>query len=200
MKHSKTPAPEWNVPVDADKIGDKPVHIEQGADTQTLEDLVRRLKIVGLKDLTGTATLQRENGNRIIYVYGHVSATVIQTCVVTLEPVETRVEEDFEAWYADPAQALSFERARRDHEHGKAGAEMPMLEEYDDPEPIVDGTIPVGEVWTQFLSLGINPYPHKEGIEIPEEVTADAPAGTENESGPFAALKQWQKKREENGE
>ena len=53
----------------------------------------------------------------------------------------------------------------------------------DAPEPLVGGVVDLGVVATEFLALGIDPYPRKSGVEF------TAPAAADDDSPhPFAAL------------
>jgi hypothetical protein len=52
----------------------------------------------------------------------------------------------------------------------------------DAPEPLIGGVVDLGALATEFLILGINPYPRKPDAEF-------QPPGAEDDSGhPFAAL------------
>jgi hypothetical protein len=91
--------------------------------------------------------------------------------VVTLEPVQSRVEDRFILLYA-PAAATSDVMIREDEE---------VL------EPIVDGRIDLGEAVAQQLSLAIDPFPRAPGSAAPA-------APSEGMASPFAALAEWRKK------
>ena len=55
------------------------------------------------------------------------------------------------------------------------------------PEPLIDGTVDLGAIATEFLVLGIDPYPRKADVEFkPPQVAADAPH-------PFAGLEALKK-------
>jgi hypothetical protein len=49
-------------------------------------------------------------------------------------------------------------------------------------EPLVAGSIDLGAVATEFLLLGLNPYPRKPGVEF------QPPPDASSDEGPFAAL------------
>ena len=70
----------------------------------------------------------------------------------------------------------------------------PLLEEKEDPEPVVNGYIDLGEVVTQFLSLALDPYPHKEGVthDLTDE-DADIERKTRKIENPFAKLEAMKK-------
>ncbi len=67
---------------------------------------------------------------------------------------------------------------------------MPAGAKWNEPEPLVDGIVDLGALATEFLILGLDPYPRKPGaaFEPPREGAADG--------GPFAALAGWSKGRD----
>ena len=90
-----------------------------------------------------------------LHVSGQVSARVGQTCVVTLEPIESAVEEAVDLHSCRRADAVRAQSARkRSH-----GGDEP-------PEPLMDGRLDLGALATEFLILGIDPYPRKPGAEF----------------------------------
>lgn len=186
---------EWSHIVKVDDITDKPLALSIEPDDAQSTRLVRRLGVLSLDRCEAKLKISRETGH-MICVEGVIEAQIRQNCVVTLEPVETKVHEDFQAWYADNEQAISLAKVKHDRTVQLGQAEMPILEERDDPESIVDGQIDVGELVTQYLSLGIDPYPHAPGVERAqgdegESFYEDESPITKN---PFAALKDWKDK------
>lgn len=186
----KTLPSEWSFPVEAEKISDKPyvVSIKPTADEK--KRLAQRLNIKSLESLSAEITFNRQPGKMSVHAAGAFEAEVKQDCVVSGKPVITQINEKFDAWFADKSKTVPFARARQDKMMEKGNLEMPILDEAEDPEPIVDGIIDAGELVTQFLSLSINPYPHAEGVHYEH--------GDESEKGPslkldnpFAALKDW---------
>jgi uncharacterized metal-binding protein YceD (DUF177 family) len=142
------------------------------------------MEVVEISSLEAKLKIVRENG-RVLHITGRFTADIVQNCVVTLEPVKSHLEDDFESWFADPGQAVSFARARHEKQKLQGESERPMLEEYEDPEPVIDGRINIGEVVAQYLSLAIDPYPHAEGVE---RVGQDDEQKKEADN-PFAKLK-----------
>jgi hypothetical protein len=114
----------------------------------------------GLPSLRATFDLARHA--RSVEVSGRVEATVGQTCVVTLEPIENQVAETFDLAFAPPADP-AFSRA-------------------EPPEPLEGDTIDLGAIAVEFLMLAIDPYPRKKGVEF---ISPTAPDTT---TSPFSAL------------
>lgn len=199
-KKSAPVAPEWSYVVDAAEIGSAPERLSIEAGPEERAALARRFGVVSLESLAASLVVTRNSGLMAVHVEGRLKATLTQSCVVTSDPVQSTIEADVEGWFAEPGQAISFARARQEKLRQRGGEETPLLEEKDDPEPIEDGLIDVGELVAQFLSLAIDPYPHKEGVgyEYMEEEQAASQSSRRN---PFAALKEWKEKRgQEDGE
>jgi uncharacterized metal-binding protein YceD (DUF177 family) len=186
---SEVTVSEWSYLVDDAEVEDKPLRLSISPDDTQRHELLKRLGVKEIPRLKVDFVLRRVN--QIVYVTGALDAVIIQDCVVTLEPIETRIRDEFDAWFADPDKAVSLAKARRERQLQKGNNEMPMLDESEDPEPLRDGKVDLGELATQYLSLSINPYPHAEGVVF--EVGDDKPAAVASEArkNPFAALKDW---------
>jgi uncharacterized protein DUF177 involved in 23S rRNA accumulation len=104
-----------------------------------------------------------------------VSATVGQTCVVTLEPIDNEIEEAVDLTFAPAAAAAASAP-------DESGTRTRMAAD-DAPEPLLGGVVDLGVVATEFLTLGIDPYPRKSGAEFAAPATGDGDA-----AHPFAAL------------
>jgi uncharacterized protein len=125
-----------------------------------------------LPRLTASFTLVPAGGEQV-HVRGRVQAEVGQTCVVTLEPLTTEVDEDVDVMFSpDAAQAAVRPEADDDD---------PMAE--DPPEPIIGGEIDLGALAAEFLILALDPYPRKPGAVFEPVIQPVDPA-----DHPFAAL------------
>jgi uncharacterized protein DUF177 involved in 23S rRNA accumulation len=108
-----------------------------------------------------------------------VSATVGQTCGVTLEPIENEIDEAVDLVFVPAA-------AEPSGKHDWREVEIPLA---DAPEALVDGMADLGAVATEFLILGINPYPRKPSIVF------QAPSVGDDFTQPFAPLAALKKGR-----
>ncbi|MEJ1938866.1 hypothetical protein WDZ92_52380, partial [Nostoc sp. NIES-2111] len=104
-------------------------------------------------------------------VTGSVKATVHQTDVVTLEPIEVQIEEPVD---------LRFSRDVPEYQPGES--HEGTADQPDPPDPIVNGRIDLGAVTAEFLALGLDPYPKAPGSGFHDHIE-DAGDGS-----PFAAL------------
>jgi hypothetical protein len=101
--------------------------------------------------------------------------------VVTLEPLQNQVEEQFDLVFAPAPDGEAGAQTRR--VRAQAAAEGSAFMSADDPpEVLQDGIVDVGALVTEFLILGIDPYPRKPGAQFDS-----APAGDPGPH-PFAAL------------
>lgn len=120
-----------------------------------------------------------------IRVDGVVRAGIAQACVVTLDPIETQVEEEISATFVPEGSRL----ARNDLEGGEfvLDAEGP-----DVPEPFSGDRIDVGALAEEFFALAIDPYPRKPGTILEQDTpTPDA----DEDNGPlYEQLKKLQRK------
>lgn len=200
--------PEWSRRLDVADIGVLPYKTNISATELECADMARRLHVDSIRFLGAEFMLSREAGSNVVHVQGTVKAAVIQPCIVSLEKVEEAVTEDFEAWYADSdAQVVSLARARHERLSRLMDAEVPMLDEKEDPESVVNGQIDLGELAAQYLSLAVNPYPQAQGAfdNLPAAVkstiqTVYSTSGPEEAAAslrrnPFAALKAWKGKK-----
>lgn len=184
--------PDWVHLIEEDKIGSAPLKVGLEPNEAERAALASRLGIIAVDALKASLTLTRQKGGAVVYVTGTIEADVIQECVVSLEAVPGHVSEEFEAWFADPESAIFFAKARQEREAKKQHGELPILDEKDDPEAIIDGQIDLADLVAQYLSLGLNPYPHAPGVDY-ELKDDDARRADDSEirKNPFAALKDW---------
>lgn len=169
------PSP-WHVPVAAEDVPETGKHFELDADAGVRAAVA---KVAGLRDLPRLQASFDVNlrGSGGLHVLGLVSATVGQTCVVTLEPVENEVEEAVDLAFVPRQQPV--EPSAQGEEENK---HQPRDVNLDDPEPLIGGTVDLGALATEFLILGLDPYPRKPGAVF------EAPRDDEPDPSPFAAL------------
>jgi uncharacterized metal-binding protein YceD (DUF177 family) len=143
------------------------------------ETIAALLDLAALDRLTFAFRLHRRGQGRLA-LQGTLAAAVTQTCVVSLEPVESTLDVpvEIEFWSVpmiDDLAASPDEAAS----HGTL----------DWPEPIESGKIDLGPVIYETLATALDPYPKREGASF--EWSEAGGTGTELEQGesPFAALK-----------
>jgi uncharacterized metal-binding protein YceD (DUF177 family) len=124
--------------------------VEAGAAER--EALARRFGLETLSRLAASVRLKTEARARRIRLAAHFEADVVQTCVVTLEPVPAHVEGDFEVLYDRDAKPLA--------------REVVMDSGEIDVVPLDGESLDIGEAIAEELSLTIDPYPRASGAEV----------------------------------
>ena len=141
------------------------------ADENTRAAVAAAIGLRALPRLQASFDVSR-HGRDGLHVVGRVAATVGQTCVVTLDPIENEIDEAVDVTFVP---AAPVETPDDGGGHSKVAAD-------DAPEPLVGSVVDLGVLATEFLSLGIDPYPRKSGVEFA------APAVDDDSPHPFAAL------------
>ncbi len=169
----KTP---WSVPVAVEDIPDTGLHVEIEAPAEARAAIAA---LAGLRDLPRLlAVFDLTKRGAGVHAVGQVSARVGQTCVVTLEPIENQVEEAIDLRFS-PLETPAV---------AEDDAKPARAEEGEPPEPLTDGRLDLGAVATEFLLLGIDPYPRKPDAKFTPPTSDDAGAQ------PFAALEALKKR------
>lgn len=108
----------------------------------------------------------------------HLGATVIQACIVTLDPVTTRIDTEVVREFLPPERLDTPE----------AGSEIEMPED-DTVEPLGE-EIDLEAIMLEALSLVLPIYPRKDGVELDEtQFAADGVTPmTDTQAKPFAGL------------
>jgi uncharacterized metal-binding protein YceD (DUF177 family) len=146
----------------------------RSATPEELSGVAAALDLVTCKELSAEFSLVPTVEGRY-QLKGQLHATVVQTCVVTLEPVEVALEESFDVafWPHDDLPP-------------PASGEVD-IEEEDAPEGIVGGQLAVGHVVFECLAAAIDPFPKKPGAVLDWHVPT--PEGdTDGAQNPFAVL------------
>lgn len=143
-------------------------------DRAAMDEMARALDLSGLRKLSfeGTVTPLGQSDWQLT---AHLGATVIQPCVVTLDPVTTRIDTEitrrFTADYAEPQETE---------------IEMP---EDETVEPL-GAWIDPAAVMQEALALNVPDYPRKETAELGQIVHAEPGTTpmTDDDAKPFAGL------------
>jgi uncharacterized metal-binding protein YceD (DUF177 family) len=167
----------WHYPVAIADVPDAGRHVDLSADAATRAAVAGWAGVGAVLSLDASFDIARHSADGL-RVVGRVSAQIVQSCVVTLDPVENKVVEDVDLVFL-PA-------TRQSAQAGEAVAETTD----NSPEVLVDGAVDLGAIAIEFLILGIDPYPRK-----PDAVFS-SPVSRENAAaGPFAALAALKKRQ-----
>lgn len=163
-------APEFSRPVALDSLHPGETRFEIAASPAERRALAARFAIPAIARLDARVRIVRLPRADRFRVTGELAADVVQTCVVTLEPVPQHVVATFD---------LAFERAGWAAEPAEV-----VIETDEDPEPLYGDRIDIGEVVAEELALALDPYPRAPGQAFAEPEDP----GRERPDSPFAAL------------
>jgi uncharacterized metal-binding protein YceD (DUF177 family) len=157
---------EVHRPTATDRIPAAGLSVDVTTDAAECAAVAARLGIPGVKRLVCQFKVFRPpqaRGGEIV-AEGHLRATLMRECVVSLEPFKVSVEERFRVRFVPCGMEAVDDDPESDDEIG------------------YDGTaIDLGEAAVEQLALTLDPYPRKPGAALPPEAS-DEP------SGPFAGL------------
>ncbi len=121
----------------------------------------------------------RLGGNGAYRLKAQLTADVVQTCVVTLEPVAARVDEPISVEFSEGAVT-----------DDTVVSGTVDLDDDTDVEPIVNGVMDVGRVVFETLAASLDPYPRKAGVAFDWNDPKGEPVKPAN---PFAVLAKLKK-------
>lgn len=173
------PGAEFSRLIEVEALGSDTVRRRIEASPEERAALAKRFGLLSLDRLEADLEIRREPGRRV-RVDGRFEAALQQSCVVTLVPVASRIEDRFETIFTD--------------DPAFAGPSVEWDED-EEIEPYEGGKIDLGEAVVQQLAVRIDPYPRAPGASVPDAYRAeDVPADRHR---PFEALAQIgrQKKR-----
>ncbi len=151
--------------------------IDLDPEPSELAAVANRLGLVALNGLEGSVKLQPEMG-RQYSLRGSIRAEIVQTCVVTGDPLTTTIAFEIDRTFAEDADPMAGLSAFDDEE-----LTDPDIEE---PDPIIEGKIDAGEHVIEELSLNIPAYPRAPGAVF------EPPQGENSEDNrpenPFSVL------------
>ncbi len=168
------PTAEFSHILKVDSLGEAPRHSRLEATPEARAALARRFGLEAIESLLAELPVERIKGGTEIGVVGRVTATIVQICVVSQEPVVAHIDEAVEARFAPPGEdALEVEFS---------------LDDEDPPEPFSDDAIDLGELAAQCFAMAIDPYPRAPGAAAPSEFGGAGDTDPLKPTGPFAGL------------
>ncbi len=156
----------WSVPVSVHDVPLSGRHFALAADEATRSAIAKSADLRALPRLEATFDVTRLDSGGL-HVVGRVVATVGQLCVVSLDPIESQIDEPVDLTFVPGAAA---------------GSDALSVASDEAPEPLRGDTIDLGAIATEFLILGIDLYPRK------PDAVFQAPAIEDETEHPFAAL------------
>ncbi|EDQ33905.2 putative metal-binding, possibly nucleic acid-binding protein [Hoeflea phototrophica DFL-43] len=169
----------FSFPVKVGHVSANPVTITISADQSDLKKLAAQWGVLEVRAFDAEIVIGRwkRDGVRL---KGNVTATMVQECVVTLDPVEQCIDENLEAVFL-PENSRLVKRIT------DASGEMFLDPEGPDlPDTFSGDTIDVGAVAAEFAALAIDAYPRKPGLDYLDRIESDETV--DKKPSPFAVL------------
>jgi len=155
--------PELSRPLPVASIGPRHDDIVVEADAKERAMIAARLGLPAVERLRCRFRLASPV-SRTVVARGELSASVVQTCVVTLEDFPAEIAERFEVRFVP------------------AGTESDDLDpEVPDDIGYVGDVIDLGEAATEQLALALDPYPRRPGTVLPEGVVEGLAEGLDED-------------------
>lgn len=172
-------APPISYPIIVSKLPKDGMPVRFAASEQERAALARHLAIPAVDRLEVEVTVKSWRGEGV-KITGRLTADVVQSDVVTLEPLSQSVDEEIELVFLPEHSRLARMVQPQD-------GELHLDPEGDDiPETYTGDRIEFGTVLAEALALGLDPYPRAEGASFDSYDTDPEPEG--GKISPFATL------------
>lgn len=147
------------------------------ADADQRAAIARWAGIVALGSFEAKITISKLSPNRFGLDY-RLTADVVQSCVVTLDPVESRMDHSFtrELRFIGPVRHKQVD--------DDSGPELVLDSEEEGPEEIESLHYDLAGPLLEEFVLSLEPYPRRPGVEFSPKTEAQ-----ERPESPFAVLK-----------
>ncbi len=165
---------ELDLTVAVSRLPDAGLPIRLEADAASREAVARRLGLVGIGRLVADLVASRWQGEGVLLV-GALEADVVQTDVVTLDPLPQSVTEEVRLRFVP-------EHSRLAPAGFEPGAEVEVDPAAEEIETFNGDRIDLGEAIVQLLGVALDPYPRRSGVAF------DGVQDGEPEPSPFAVL------------
>lgn len=175
---SQSDAPILDAIVRIDRLPASGRSVKVSTDAQKRAELAQILKVDAVEAFDANLTVTPLRGG--IRALGHLSARVVQSSVVSFEPVYQDIEEAIDRVYL-PQDTEKV---------ATPGSEVFVdLEDDDFPDHIDGPEVDLSALLLETIGLAIDPYPRRPGESVESlGLNADGEA-----SGPFAALTKLKK-------
>ena len=140
--------PEFSRPFDLEELDGTPRIIDLTANEEECALLAKRFDQQSVGRLSANLVLVWLEAGEVLAVSGRFQAEVLQTCVISLEPVSAELDEKINLVFA------------RDIEKSAD------IVDPEDAEPFDGDVVDLGELVAEEFSLALDPYPRRPGINL----------------------------------
>ncbi len=176
----------WAYFFDAVRLGKKTKQVKLVLNENERMQIARAYGLIELPEFEADLKVRpwRRDG---LAVRGHIRASAVQQCVVTLEPVECMVDEEFDRTFLPDRGSGGRRRSYDDT------LEVDLdIDESDPPEYFEGSQVDLGAVVCEHFALGLDPFPRTNGVELDSTYAPDPEKelklDEEQKPSPFAAL------------
>jgi len=166
--------------VDLDRMGPAGAAVEIVASEGERAALAKRFGFLALPAFSARVTVDQRPGAQIV-VEGRLRGKILQSCVLTLDPVTQTLDDTFR---------IVFQRDLQDDRDPESG-EAVLSAQADAPEPLQGNMLDIGEIVAEQLSLAADPYPRRPGTRLEDVLPrprGGRPGGNDRRQHPFAGL------------
>ncbi|KRB01055.1 hypothetical protein ASD83_05850 [Devosia sp. Root685] len=177
------PEPLFDAIVRIDKLPTAGRSLSIDANEPTRAKIAEAMKLIAVERFAAELTVAPLRGG--LRAQGRLKARIVHPSVVSFEPVTQHIDEEVDRVFLPVGQTA----------HAPApGAEEIFIDLEDDdfPDHIDGPEVDLSALLIETLALAIDPYPRREG----EDLSTLGINATEDDSGPFAALRQLKDKGE----
>jgi uncharacterized metal-binding protein YceD (DUF177 family) len=147
-----TVSAEFSRPLLLDAVPPEGQTVALQASPDECRALAARFALLDLANFSGSVRVERVADDATFLVTGRLTADVVQTCVVTLEPVPGKVDAEFDRLFSRDLPVES-------------DGEVEIDPDAETPEPLTSDRLDLGEVLAEELSLALDPYPRAPGAD-----------------------------------
>ena len=164
------------------------IDVDVSADPAERQALARRFDLLEVRSLRAHGRIERLEQPAELVFRGWLAADLVQTCVLSLEPVPATIRQAIERRYRPGSAAADRERLQP-----KGAIHLDDEDAEDDEvEPVNGREIDLGEAIAEEFGLALDPYPRALGAAAiePEALGPHVSLGQAEPEKPFAALRQ----------
>ena len=144
---------EFSRPLRIDRLPETGKDINFTATSIECDAVAKRLELIAVEALSASGRLEPSLDRKLVKLHAVVVARCTQQCVATMKPVPTDINQPIErCFYLGEQSALS---------------EIVVNERDDEPEPINDPLLDLGEIVVEEFSLAVDAYPRAPDVPAP---------------------------------
>ncbi len=154
-------APEFSRVITAARLPPHGIEESYEAKPDERAALAKRFELLRLDSLKAELSVKPGRLD-IVTVTGKITATFVQNCVVTLEPLTTRMKLDIDVTFVPAGQAGGNKQSKAQ----EADEDLDDAPD-EDIETYSKDRIDLGEMVAQQMAVNIDPYPRKPDAALP---------------------------------